>query len=572
MLAFALAGTCLSSQAGAQTSPPSREQVEPPATTQREPERGQVRVDSSRAMEAAPCPLENSDVRVAITRLSFTGYGGSELAPDITTLLADLSAPGSEPRQIAVVCQIRDEANARLRSAGYVASVQIPQQTIDSGELRLEVVTARIVDVRIKGDAPPYRGTIAARVEQLKALNPLNERDAERILLIAGDVPGLDVQLALRPAGTVPGEVIGELAVAYRPYSVVANVNNLGSRQLGRESAYVRGELYGLTGMSDVSYIGASTTADFEEQRVVQAGHLMGLGDSGLTLEGSILYAWSRPDIGLLDLRSESLVAGLEMVAPLRRTRRENIEMSGGFELIEQRTRIFNGNTGIPLNRDKLRIAFLGVEANFRDFLGTGGEAYAIRAALEVRHGLDVLDATKGATVSPSGFTPSRFNGDPTALVVRGELDGVVGIGPIVSLAGRARGQWANHPLLNFEEFSIGNLTIGRGYDPGANSADRAIGLRAEARAKVHENQRSRLELFGFYDSVWIWNLDPNSIENDRRLGSWGGGVRALVPGIGLLEAMYAHPEHKALLVPGATRAPDRLLLSLTVQFPAGGR
>jgi hypothetical protein len=73
--------------------------------------------------------------------------------------------------------------------------------------------------------------------------------------------------------------------------------------------------------------------------------------------------------------------------------------------------------------------------------------------------------------------------------------------------------------------------------------------------------------LFGFYDNVWIWNLDPNSVEDDRRLSSWGGGLRAILPGRAIFEVAYARPEDKALLVPNARRAPDRLLLSLTMQF-----
>ena len=34
----------------------------------------------------------------------------------------------------------------------------------------------------------------------------------------------------------------------------------------------------------------------------------------------------------------------------------------------------------------------------------------------------------------------------------------------------------------------------------------------------------------------------------------------------------YARPQHKALLIPGAERAPSRVLLSITAQFPRGGR
>lgn len=559
--------------AAAQTAPPSlptREEVEPPVEG-REAEPARVRIDSSAAIAPDTCPLRNYDIQVQIRSLNFSGVSGQPLPPEITRLLAQVQPPAEGASEIKVVCDLRDQATSILRNAGYVASVQIPPQTIDDGELSLNVITARIVEVRVRGDAPPYRGTVEARTEQLKALDPLNERDAERILLTAGDVPGLDVQLSLRPAGTAPGEVIGELAVAYRPYSVVANINNLGSRQLGRESAYVRGEVYGLTGASDVTYLGASSTFDFEEQRVLQVGHLTGIGNRGVHLEGSFLYAWSRPDVGALDLRSESMIAGLALTAPLVRTRRQNISLTGGMELIEQRTRVHGSGGSSPLNRDKLRVGFVRSEGEFRDFTATGEEAYWLRGSLELRKGFDIFGATEPGTIV-DGYTPSRFNGDPTAFVVRGELDAVAPLVSIFSVATRVRGQWTDDPLLNFEEFSIGNLTVGRGYDPGANSADRAIGIQGELRARLYQDAQKRIEAFAFYDSVWIWNLDPNAIEDDRRLGSFGGGIRTLVSGIGAFEITYAEPEHRALLVPGARRSPKRLLLSLTFQFPAGGR
>ncbi|HYG30820.1 MAG TPA: ShlB/FhaC/HecB family hemolysin secretion/activation protein [Allosphingosinicella sp.] len=551
---------------------PSRPEVTPPPIQPTAPPSSRVRVDDSRAFAAAPCPLAESGTVVDLRQVTFTAIGGGPLDPGVLQVLSGIGPGAAGAQRVAIACEIRDQANEALRRAGYVATVQIPGQTVADGELRLNVVTARIVEVRIRGDAPPFRDTLAARAEQLKSLDPLNERDAERILLLAGDIPGVDVQMSLQPAGTAPGEVIGELHVSYRPYSVLANVNNLGSRELGRESVYVRGEFYGLTGASDVTYVGASTTFDFEEQRLAQIGHRMGIGDDGAGLEASLLYAWSRPNLGVLDLRSEAMVASLALSAQLERSRRRDIGLVGGFELIEQRTRIFAGGGSAPLNRDRIRVAFLRAEGGLHGRSLTGEDRYTLLASLEVRQGLDLLGATETGSVSPSGYTPSRISGDAGALVVRANADAAVALGPVLSLAGQVRSQWANNPLLNFEEFSIGNLTIGRGYDPGSNSADRAIGLRGEARARVYDGNSARVDLFAFYDSVWIWNLDPASTENDRRLASWGVGFRSLVRGVGLLEAMYAHPEHRALLIPGAERAPDRLLVSLTVQFPAGGR
>ncbi len=556
--------------AGAQQAdPPSREQVEIPEPDDIRP-RGRIRVQAEEAVQAAPCPLERYDLNVNITSVRFTGAGGAPLSPQLAPLLSSIGPPPGGEQPIRVVCAVRDRATELLRREGYVASVQIPPQTIETGELRLEVITAKIVEVRVRGDAAPYRETLSSRIDQLRALDPLNEHDAERILLLAGDVPGLDVQLQLRPAGTVPGEVIGDLEIRYMRASFLGNIQNYGSKQLGRETAYLRGEFYGLTGSPGVTYAGLSSTIDVDEQQVVQVGHIAGFGNHGASLGGSFLYAWSRPDIGQLDLRSESLVGRIELAGPAIRSLRRNLTLRGGLEVIEQRTRVFSDGGGSPLNRDKLRVAFLRMEAGFREPSLAGYDLYSFNAAVEVRRGLDIFNATKRREISPGGFTPSRIEGDPTATVIRTEFDGVVGIGPIFSLAAEGVGQWASNPLLNFEEFSLGNLTIGRGYDPGANSADRAIGLRIEPRAKVFENDKVRAELFGFYDSVWIWNQDPNAVEDDRRLGSYGGGIRILLPRLALFEAMYARPEDKALLLPDAKRAPDRLLLSLTLQFSPG--
>lgn len=565
-VALAIAPAATMAQAppvGVQQAVPNRDQIVPPSlTTPRSP--SSVRVDSGNAIVAAPCPLETSDVVVNIGNVKFVGTNGAPLPPALAGLLAGVAPPaGSQP--VKIVCNIRDEANLALRSAGYVASVQIPPQRIEDGTLTLQVITAKIVEVRIRGDAGPYQSTLAARIAQLKALTPLNERDAESILLLTGDIPGVDVLLALRPAGTAPGDVIGELTVVSNRFSVLANVQNYGSRQIGRETAYVRAAAYGLTGASE-TYLAGSTTLDFTEQQVAQIGHIQGIGSHGTTIAGSFIYAWSKPDIGALDLTSRSLVASVEVKTPLVRSLTRNLSVTSGFELIEQTTRTPN-----PLNQDKIRVAFLRAEGQLRTLRGNGTDLLRIGARLELRQGIDIFNATKRGTLS-AGFTPSRFEGDPKATVIKGDIDALVAIDSIFSVYAAARGQWANNPLLNFEEFSIGNLTIGRGYDPGANSADRAIALRGEVRAKVVDTNKAQVELFSFYDSVWLYNLDTNAIENGRRLGSYGAGLRAALPGRAQLDVTYARPTDLALLIPGARRATDRVLVSLTVQFAQGSR
>ncbi len=573
MFAAAEVGSAYAQTPNQQGLPP-REQVQLPKPQPAAPGRARVRVDSTRSLPAAPCPLERYDLQVTLTRIDFVSADGKPIAPEIAERLQPIAAAppgGSNP--VSVVCSIRDRATAALREAGYVATVQIPPQRIEAGVLTLQVVTAHIVEVRVRGDAGPYQRTLAARIAKLKSLDPLRERDAERILLLADDVPGLDVQLALRPAGREPGAVIGDLTIVFRRGAVLANVQNYGSRQLGRETGYARAEVYGLTGLSDLTYIGGQITAQPREQQVLQAGELVGIGSSGATLALGGTYAWSRPDLGELDLRANSFIGSITLQAPpLIRSVRTNLFASAGIDIVEQRTKVYASDSGgAPLNRDRLRTAFVRVTGSTRRPLRDGSDAYSLAGRVEVRRGLGILGATEPRTISSGGYTPSRFEGSAVATVVQGDLDAVVGLGPHFAVAWMGRGQWSDRPLLSYDEYSIGNLTIGRGYDPGSNSGDRLIGMRAELRAHATIKSRARAELFGFFDDIRLYNLDAAAIENDRRLRSLGGGLRVSLPGLLAVELIYAHALDPALLLPGVTPPDDRVLLSITTRFMAGG-
>jgi hemolysin activation/secretion protein len=565
---LAIVGSLLAADPGPATAqtqvapplPPSREEIER-RNIEQQPRRPRAQVEAEGAIRTEPCPLRDSSVQTSITAIDFTGPEGTELAPVIRNLLAQVQAPQGE-RPIAIVCDIRDDATARLRREGYIAAVQIPPQHIETGHLHLEVITGHLINVHMRGDAPPFRAELAARAEQLKALNPFNQFEAERILLLASDIPGVDVRLTLAPARTKPGELIGELSVYYQPFRILANVNNFGSRALGRYTAYARGEIYGLTGAADMTYIAGSTTSDLHEQQVVQLGHVFGMANNGVTIGGHFSYAWSHPDLhaidpnDILNLRSRSLIARFEATMPVARSRRASMDLRGGLELLQQRT---DSSFGL-LTNDKLRVAFLRAESGFREPLLHGGDAYSLSGAVELRKGLDILGASNRYSL-----LASRSEGDPEAFVVRGELGGVARLPSIFSLAVRAEGQWANHPLLAFEEYSVGNYTIGRGYDPGAVTADRAIAIRPEIRADVLQKPKTRLQLFGFYDNAWVWNLDRFSTDHGRSVASWGGGARAVIAPYFLVEATYAKPVDRPFI--NGPKPPARLLLSLTSVF-----
>ncbi len=558
-----LAGAAISASAGSAGAQvlPSRQEITPP-TPDRQAE-SKATVDARGALAVPNCPFENSPLRLTINRIELSRPDGSPVQPEIARALADVVAPSGE-QTLKIVCEIRDRANAALRRGGWVASVQIPPQEITGGVLRLQVITAHIVEIRVRGEAGRYENILRRRLAAIQALDPLNEREAERLLLLAGDIPGLDVALALRPAGAEQGAVIGELTVSSRRYALFGNAQNYNSKLLGRETAYVRGEIYGLTGMSDLTYFGASTTADFKEQIIVQGGHIFGVDGGGTTFGARASYAWSRPDLGPLDLRTKTFITGFDVIHPLVRTVRSNARLRGGFDFVNQTSNLGAGDAAVILSRDRLRIGFVGIDVDYQGLTKSGAPSFSYGASVELRKGLGIFGASDRGF--KNGILTSRFDGNPQAFVVRAAIDGLLHIGPIFSIMAQGQAQWTKDPLLNYEEFALGNLTIGRGYDPGSNSGDRALGGHGEIRADLPITTAFGTQFYGFYDHLYLRNLDRNSIEGPRHFNSVGGGVRLSLRNRLVLDIGYAKPLDKALLI-DHRKPPARVLVSLTVQF-----
>ena len=544
------------------------EQLKPPTPERRAP--STATVDGHAAFQPGPCPLPEN-LSVTVREVHFTAPGGGELNPELARLLADVRTDPA-PQSVRVVCRLRDMAIERLRAARYVASVQIPSQKIDGGVLNLEVVSGHIVEVRVRGEPGPYRRMLERRIAALKAMDPLNEADAERLLLLAGDVPGLNVKLGLSPAGTRPGELIGDLDVNFRHVRVVANVQNYNSAPLGRVSAYVRTELFGLTGQGDVTSIAGLASVDFKKQLIAQLSHQMQLNSRGLTLALTGTYAESRPALTGLDLRTISEVGNIELAAPIHRGINTNINTVVGFEYAEQRTRVYPSGASQPLFRDRIAAVYSRFTGTTRKLAFDGHTLYQFGGSLEFRKGLAILGANKTGQLDSADYAPSRFQGSETAAVIRADVNGQIGIGPVFELWARGHGQYTDRPLLNYDEFAIGNLTLGRGYDPGANSGDRAIGGSIEARGNFRLPPNSTVaatgQVFAFYDIVKLRNLDTGTTEANRTLRSVGAGFRLTAFASARLEVTYAHPLDPPLLTgTNVHRASDKVLASLTVQL-----
>jgi hemolysin activation/secretion protein len=246
----------------AQATPqiPTREEIQrPPLAPAAQPGERILAVDD--AIERAPCPLADpqfSHIRFTLRAVDFSSVEGIDPA----MLRPSWSDRAGQELPIAAVCDIRDRAATMLRAKGYLAAARVPAQTIDDGVVRLDILAARMTRVEVRGDAGANERLLQRYLSRLDDAPVFNIADAERYLLLARDIPGMDARLTLRP-GEVPGEVIGEVTVMRTPLTFDFNVQNLGSRDVGRWGANARARIAGLTGMGDLTTLSFYSTPRF---------------------------------------------------------------------------------------------------------------------------------------------------------------------------------------------------------------------------------------------------------------------------------------------------------------------
>ena len=538
-----LPATELSAQAAPNPSdiaPPTRDELIPP---ERRRDTSGVTLTIDGDLERAPCVLdraEYADIRLTLRGVEMIGL---DRVPGLSLADAYSSYLGRE-LPLSVLCDIRAQANAALRRQGYLATVEIPEQNLSDGVADFRVVFGRLTALRVRGEAGPSEALVASYLEKLTEQPVFNTNDAERYLLLADDLPGLDVRLSLRPAANgEAGDLVGEIAVVRQRGFVDVNVQNYGSKAIGRFGGLLRGEIYDLTGLGDRTSVALFSTLEFEEQHTLQLAHDFRVGSKGLRLGGQFTYSVTEPDLNLpgFAVESDTIFASFRASYPLKRSRRFSLFTDIGFDLVNQDLEV----NDVLLTRDRVRTVFARISGNVTDrasIARTGGytpfEPKArLRFAIEARQGVDVFSASPDCRPNPLGCVlgglaaPSRIEADPTPLLFGIEAAGEFRPDPLVTFSLEAEAQLTNDPLPAFEEFAGGNYSIGRGYDPGAILGDSGIGLSLEVRyGSLAPKSVKALawQPYVFTDVAWAWNEDPSRKPgNPDHLWSVGGGVRA---------------------------------------------
>jgi|GEM_PF-1353294 len=476
------------------------------------------------------------------------------------------------------LCEMRDQLAARIFRKGILARVIIPPQTIADGAVRFQVIAAKIVAVRYAGeDLGPVQARVETLLGHLRRQNVFDLDVVQKWLLLVNDIPGVQATATMihsQSPGAPPEGLDLVVVLKRNSVDVLGQVSNYNSKTLGPWSGITRVDFNSFTSLGERTSIVLSSTIGNNRQQVVQLLEAAKIGDSGLFGQASFSYGHARPGNALtpLDLTGNSYVGSFELDYPLIRLQRETLIAAAGMDLINQDTHLPANGTVQSLADDSLRVVWLRLDSSFAAMdRPWGGMLVSTQADLSVqaRKGLQALGAS---VVADPGL--SRAGGRADAFVIRADGHASITFTPLdsrfppMALSTHLIGQAADRPLLAFEEQGIGDLSIGRGYDPSVVSGDQVIADELKAQVgPIRIGQRLKLYPYVLGDIARVTYL--TSAPNDVTLHSIGAGVelRWTYDGRGdqiRLDAGYADPLDRPF-ASSVKLPPQRFLVQLSI-------
>lgn len=426
------------------------------------------------------------------------------------------------------VYTIAAELTNKFRNSGYILTqVVVPPQTIDGGGVRLKVVEGYIDQVVVEGQgSEKENGLVREYANAIHTGGALNVRELERSLLLINDLPGVEARSVLSPSKTKTGAADLRIIVARDDFDGLLSMDNYGSRFLGPLQTSAAGSFNSLLGMNEkitTQVVLAPQLGESFELAYLMASYQEPIFDQGTTVE--VLGSFTDTDPGwTLDdfhVSGQSNYLRVKVDHPFIRGRSQNLH---GHVSLDMRNLQSRNDVETPSKTDRIRALRVGGRYEILDtLLGVGVNS----VDLEVSQGLDILGASNDRDPRLT-----RLAGDPTFTKLTADLQRLQRVTSNVNVLLNVSGQWAGQALLSSEEFGIGGMHIGRGYDPSEIVGDDGLAGKAEIQwnepYKIQSPYVNDYQLYSFYDAGVVWNKDATTSAGKRdSITSVGLGLRA---------------------------------------------
>jgi hemolysin activation/secretion protein len=385
------------------------------------------------------------------------------------------------------------------RNNGYILSRAIlPPQHVNNGVVHITIIEGYISKVTVIGKAHGAREILTAYGNKITQSRPLQIKVMEHYLLLANQLPGVDVKAVLEPSKTDTGASDLSLAVQEQSVNASFSYDNYGTLYIGPLQLTTSVSTNSIFRSGDTTRFTTLTTTHGSELNFYDLYYQTPLGNSGLqgSLDGNKSY--TTPALNLRPLKvfgtSTSYTAGLQY--PLLRSRAANATLDSLFTYSNSQTT----QLGFNLYSDHIRYLRLGGATDFADrFNGIN----LITAHIE--KGLNVL----GASNNPESTTSSRFGADGIYTKLTAQMSRIQPLFKQVSAYVLASGQYSFNPLLTTVQFGFGGSQLGRGYDPAEILGDRGLAGTAELRLDTYPQKFAiqNIQYYAFYDIGVVWDI-----------------------------------------------------------------
>lgn len=466
--------------------------------------------DESSAAPAAPAPFDIWEFRVL----------GSKLVPsrDIESAVYPLLGP---QRTIDTVEQARKAIEALYRSRGYgTAFIDIPEQDVGEGVVRLKVTEGTVDKVRISGARYFSNGRIRAELPSLVPGAVPNLNDLQQDLAQLSRESRDRTITPILKAGSTPGTVEVDLKVKDQPpVHGSIEVNNRYSADTTPQRLNVSLSYDNLFQMyHSLSLQYQTAPADPSNFKVFAATYVLPVGSTGDMLAGYFVDNSSNvAALGTLSVIGRGKIYGLRYIIPSIKPGAfsQNLTLGVDFKDFLEDVNLTDG-TGLTTPIKYLNWS-LAYTANYR---GTNDTA---SASLASNFGI------RGLLNHASDFEAKRFEGRPNYFYLKGDLSDEHALWWGSSLRLRLAGQYSVEPLIDNEQFSLGGADSVRGYLESEELGDTglfgSVELRSPGLKDAWKGRIQQLYALAFYDAGFVANVNPLPQEAYRTdLASWGVG------------------------------------------------
>ncbi|WP_415884442.1 ShlB/FhaC/HecB family hemolysin secretion/activation protein [Neptuniibacter sp. QD34_54] len=436
------------------------------------------------AKKDRPLDLDSGPV-IQVKRISLYELGGENkdqqtqvIDPKVQLIIEDQISKNSDGFTLGQLQSLTDQITNYYRQQGWIlATVYLPAQEVDSGEVVFHLLPGKLDEVRAQGESS-YTVEQLTRPFENSLQTTLDKNATEASLLTVLDYPGISVSGVLEPGEQVGTTNLNLSVNSEDRFAGIIYLDNKGSFYSGEErlgAGLIFNNPFGLIDqlrLDGMIQNKPQTEGDDSVDNALFGGISYTARPFDPAYELSFEYSENQYDIGrelsAFGFEGKTKRTSFGLKRQLRRSRTFNDYLRVNIDLNDAETL----RAGESESRDKLTTLGLSYNADYTDGLIGGGFSaiqLSYRRGLEDTFGSLSNDDEQISRLAESGRAPMDYS--KWSLRASRYQRFIAN----TSLKMRLNMQYSDDPLVSLEQFSIGGADSVRAYPGAEYMADKGV-------------------------------------------------------------------------------------------------